>query len=118
MVVNFCSAKKKIPAKRLSGSCQVMSMTSEEIKATYSMRDILTKCGLPAPNRAGFCHCPFHKGDREPSMKFTIRIFIVLPVELTGTSLILSVGFTTFHSKMLSGCSEAIIKKTIRSRQI
>lgn len=34
-----------------------------------------------------------------------------MPVELTGTSLILSVGFTTFHSKMLSGCSEAIIKK-------
>ena len=46
-----------------------MPMTSEEIKATYSMRDILTKCGLPEPNRAGFCHCPFHKGDRDPSMK-------------------------------------------------
>lgn len=52
-----------------------MSMTSEEIKATYSMRDILTKCGLPAPNRAGFCHCPFHKGDREPSMKIYDKDF-------------------------------------------
>ena len=50
-------------------------MTSEEIKATYSMRDILTKCGLPAPNRAGFCHCPFHKGDREPSMKIYDKDF-------------------------------------------
>lgn len=71
--LNF--AKKKIPAKRLSGFCQVMPMTSEEIKATYSMRDILTKCGLPAPNRAGFCHCPFHKGDREPSMKIYDKDF-------------------------------------------
>ena len=52
-----------------------MPMTSEEIKATYSMRDILTKCGLPAPNRAGFCHCPFHKGDREPSMKIYDKDF-------------------------------------------
>lgn len=46
-----------------------MLMTSEEIKAIYGMRDILNKCGLPAPNRAGFCHCPFHKGDGDPSMK-------------------------------------------------
>lgn len=69
------SVRKKIPAKRLSGSCQVMLMTSEEIKAIYSMRDILTKCGLPAPNRAGFCHCPFHKGDREPSMKIYDKDF-------------------------------------------
>ena len=44
-------------------------LTSEEIKQTYSMRDILSKCGLPQPNRAGFIQCPFHKGDREASMK-------------------------------------------------
>lgn len=44
-------------------------MTSEEIKQEYSMRDILTKCGLPQPNHAGFIRCPFHKGDREASMK-------------------------------------------------
>nr|DAP89195.1 MAG TPA: DNA primase (bacterial type) [Caudoviricetes sp.] len=48
-------------------------MTREEIKQTYSMRDILSKCGLATPNRAGFCHCPFHKGDREPSMKIYDR---------------------------------------------
>lgn len=44
-------------------------MTSEEIKQEYSMQDILTKCGLPQPNHAGFIRCPFHKGDREASMK-------------------------------------------------
>ena len=44
-------------------------MTSEEIKQMYSMRDILIRCGLPQPNRAGFIKCPFHPGDREASMK-------------------------------------------------
>lgn len=44
-------------------------MNSEEIKATYSMRDILILCGLPRPNRAGFIRCPFHPGDREASLK-------------------------------------------------
>lgn len=44
-------------------------MTSEEIKDIVSMRDILQHYGIPAPNRAGFIPCPFHKGDREPSMK-------------------------------------------------
>lgn len=44
-------------------------MTVDEIKQVYTMRDILTKCGLSQPDRAGFIHCPFHKGDREPSMK-------------------------------------------------
>lgn len=44
-------------------------MTSEEIKDSASMRDILMRYGLPAPNRAGFIPCPFHRGDREPSMK-------------------------------------------------
>lgn len=44
-------------------------MNVEEIKNTYSMKDILVRYGLPQPNRAGFIHCPFHRGDREPSMK-------------------------------------------------
>lgn len=44
-------------------------MTVEEIKQTYTMRDILIMCGLSQQNRSGFIHCPFHKGDREPSMK-------------------------------------------------
>ena len=44
-------------------------MTSEEIKDSTTMRDILLRYGLPTPNRAGFIPCPFHHGDREPSMK-------------------------------------------------
>lgn len=44
-------------------------MTAEELKEKHSMRDILCICGLPQPNRRGFIQCPFHHGDREPSMK-------------------------------------------------
>lgn len=44
-------------------------MTKDEIKERYTMRDILAQCGLHQPNRAGFIQCPFHSGDREPSMK-------------------------------------------------
>ena len=43
-------------------------MTKEEIKSTYSMREIVEKYGL-RPNRAGFIRCPFHEGDRDASMK-------------------------------------------------
>ncbi len=43
-------------------------MTKEEIKSTYSMREIVERYGLN-PNRAGFIHCPFHKGDHDASMK-------------------------------------------------
>lgn len=43
-------------------------MTVEEIKETYSMKDIVERYGFH-PNRAGFIHCPFHGGDREPSLK-------------------------------------------------
>ncbi len=44
-------------------------MTSEEIKDSTTMRDILQRYGLPQPNRRGFIHCPFHGDDRHPSMK-------------------------------------------------
>lgn len=43
-------------------------MTSEEIKAEYSMRDIAGRYGF-VPNRTGFITCPFHQGDRTPSLK-------------------------------------------------
>ena len=43
-------------------------MTKEELKAEYSMKDIIGRYGL-TPNRAGLIRCPFHQGDREPSMK-------------------------------------------------
>lgn len=51
-----------------------MLVTSDEIKATYSMRDILARYGLE-PNRVGFIQCPFHHGDREASMKIYKRDF-------------------------------------------
>lgn len=49
-------------------------MTSEEIKATYSMRDVVERYGFQ-PNRAGFISCPFHQGDRTPSLKVYDRDF-------------------------------------------
>lgn len=49
-------------------------MTVEEIKATYTMRDILQMYGIH-PNRAGFIHCPFHQGDRTASCKIYPKDF-------------------------------------------
>lgn len=49
-------------------------MTVDEIKATYSMRDIAVRYGFQ-PSRAGFIRCPFHGGDREPSLKLYDRDF-------------------------------------------
>ena len=43
-------------------------MTVEEIKDTYSMREIVERYGLQ-PNRRGFIPCPFHSGDRQASLK-------------------------------------------------
>lgn len=49
-------------------------MNVDEIKATYSMRDIVRKYGFQ-PNRAGFIKCPFHSGDNSPSMKIYPKDF-------------------------------------------
>lgn len=49
-------------------------MTLEEIKTTYTMRDILARYGLES-NRAGFIRCPFHPGDRQASLKVYERDF-------------------------------------------
>ena len=43
-------------------------MTTDEIKQSVSMREVVERYGLH-PNRAGFISCPFHRGDRTPSMK-------------------------------------------------
>lgn len=43
-------------------------MTKEELKNTYSMKDVIGKYGL-FPNRAGFVSCPFHHGDHTASLK-------------------------------------------------
>ncbi len=49
-------------------------MTLEEIKSTYSMRDVVARYGLK-PNRSGFVSCPFHQGDRQASMKIYEKDF-------------------------------------------
>ena len=43
-------------------------MTADEIKQSVLMRDVVEQYGYH-PNRAGFISCPFHNGDRTPSMK-------------------------------------------------
>lgn len=43
-------------------------MNKEEIKANYSMSDVVGRYGL-YPNRAGFIQCPFHRRDRTASMR-------------------------------------------------
>ena len=43
-------------------------MTTDEIKQSVSMREVVERYGYH-PNRAGFISCPFHNGDRTPSMK-------------------------------------------------
>lgn len=47
-------------------------MTTDEIKQSISMRELVEQYGYH-PNRAGFISCPFHKGDRTPSMKIYQR---------------------------------------------
>lgn len=49
-------------------------MTSDEIKQTYSMMDIVGRYGI-VPNSRGFIQCPFHQGDRTPSLKVYDRDF-------------------------------------------
>jgi DNA primase len=43
-------------------------MTSDEIKAMHTMREIVEKYGVFV-NKQGFGHCPFHTGDNTPSLK-------------------------------------------------
>ncbi len=52
----------------------MVSMTKEEIKDLYSMKDILERYGLPQPNRARFICCPFHK-EKTASMKIYKKDF-------------------------------------------
>lgn len=50
-------------------------MNTSEIKEAYSMLDILDRYGIPRPNRSGYIRCPFHEGDRQPSMKIYQKDF-------------------------------------------
>jgi len=46
-------------------------MTIEEIKQTYTMRDIVDNYGISV-NRAGFCRCPFHGNGNERTLSMKI----------------------------------------------
>lgn len=58
-------------------------MTVEEIKEKYSMRDILPLYGIQI-NRGGYARCPFHKGDREPSLKIYQRDYYCFACGASG----------------------------------
>ena len=49
-------------------------MTTDEIKQAVSMREVVEQYGYH-PNRSGFISCPFHSGDRTPSMKIYQKDF-------------------------------------------
>lgn len=49
-------------------------MTTDDIKQSVSMREVVERYGYH-PNRAGFISCPFHSGDRTPSMKIYSKDF-------------------------------------------
>ena len=63
----FCDEEGYGKTDRLS-FWAVIDVDCSEIKNTYSMRDIVERYGFH-PNRAGFISCPFHQGDRTPSLK-------------------------------------------------
>jgi len=52
----------------------VIELTVEEIKSTYSMKNIVVQYGFQL-NRRGFISCPFHDGDRQASLKVYDRDF-------------------------------------------
>jgi len=49
-------------------------VTKEEVVETNSMRDVISQYGLVA-NRSGFVKCPFHTGDKTPSLKIYDKSF-------------------------------------------
>lgn len=57
-------------------------MTKDEIKKTYSMRDVVEKCGF-RPNRAGFISCPFHN-EKTASLKIYADSFYCFGCSRSG----------------------------------
>lgn len=58
-------------------------MTTEEIKATTTMKDVLARYGM-STNSRGFCSCCFHIGDRKPSMRVNDRFFYCFGCDTGG----------------------------------
>lgn len=49
-------------------------MDRDEVRQAYTMTEVAAMYGIH-PDRKGFCHCPFHKGDRTASLKLYERDF-------------------------------------------
>ena len=85
-------------------------MTREEIKQHYSMRDIVEKYGFKV-NRAGFISCPFHTGDRSPSMKIYKDSYYCFGCGTSGDifSFVMKIDNMTFKEAffMLGGAYQA-----------
>ncbi len=107
-------------------------MNKEEIKKTYSMREIAERYGFQV-DRAGFIHCPFHQGDRGASLKIyqdsfhcfgcgangDIFTFVQMMDRVDFKEAFQSLGGTydkpTFHSKLAAYRSK---KKADQRRKI
>ena len=46
----------------------MMENLAQRVRESVRLADVLALYHLQ-PNRAGFLHCPFHSGDRSPSLK-------------------------------------------------
>lgn len=77
-------------------------MTKEEIKAAYSMREIVERYGL-RPNRSGFISCPFHK-EKTASMKIYAKDYHCFGCGANGDifTFIMDMDNLTFKEAFLS----------------
>lgn len=103
-------------------------MNKDEIKARYSMREIVEQYGF-RPDRAGFIHCPFHKGDKGASLKVykdsfhcfgcgkngDIFTFVQLMDHVDFKTAFQSLGGT--YEKPTFGSQLAIYKKKMREEE-
>lgn len=66
-VIFWDNPRRHKRVKTTYGWKSVETMTSDEIKATYTMQDILARYGI-RPNHSGYICCPFHS-EKTASMK-------------------------------------------------
>lgn len=55
----------------------------KQIKQMYTMRELIARYGMQI-NRGGYCRCPFHNGDREPSLKIYERDYYCYACNASG----------------------------------
>lgn len=96
-------------------------MTVEEIKGIYNMRDIVERYGFH-PNRAGFISCPFHQGDRTPSLKIYEKDYHCHACGANGdiftfVQMIEEISFSEAF-RMLGGTYQLGSQKALQARRI